>query len=290
MLSMTGYGKGSASLGDGRVVVEMKSVNHRFIEVRCRAARELMLGETVVERRIRERIGRGYITVNLTYAGGSGSGMLIDPAVAKDHIARLIEIGEATELCLADLIPVLGGAPDLFAPPKLDDEAEATQSIRSACDEAVAAMIEMRLAEGKAMAGDYEKILAAVKAYVEKLAALAESWPETAFLRIKERLDGLFAKLDGDLDVNRVEAEAAVLVDKADVNEEITRLRSHLDQMAGLLKADEPVGRQAEFLIQEMARETNTVASKASLTEIRSMSVKIKTELEKLRELVQNIE
>ena len=124
MFSMTGYGRGSAPFGSGQLVVEIKSVNHRFMEVRCRAPKELLIGETTIEKLIRDRFSRGYVTVNLWYEGGDGSAVKIDRGATVDHLKDLVAISGEMDLCLADLIPVLAGAPDLYVPPRPDDEEE----------------------------------------------------------------------------------------------------------------------------------------------------------------------
>jgi uncharacterized protein (TIGR00255 family) len=287
---MTGFGRGSGELGEGRVVVEIKSVNHRFLEVRSRAPRELMSGEALVERVLRRRLSRGYCTVNCWYEGARGGATTVDKGALSAHLDRLIEVGEEKELVLADLIPVLAAAPDLFVTPRPEDSEQLERALREAVGEAIDALVEMREREGGAMAGDLEARLEAVSRHVEEVARLAEGWPEIALARIRERVGALLESGVEGVEPGRMEVEAAVLADRADISEEITRLRSHVKQLGSLWERDDPVGRKAEFLIQEMAREVNTVGAKASLSAISAAVVELKTELEKMRELVQNIE
>jgi uncharacterized protein (TIGR00255 family) len=286
---MTGFGRGSAELGDGRVVLEIKSVNHRFLEIRTKAPRELLSGEVMVEQLLRRNLARGFCNVNLWYEGNVGGMTAVDKRALKAHLESLVEVAGETELCLTDLVPVLAGAPDLFATPLVEDEEQLARAIETAFLQASDALIGMREAEGGAMAKEFSKRLDDIKKSVSRLGELAGKWPKTAFERIRERLALLG---DGGLDLNqgRMEAEVALLVERADITEEITRLKSHITQAASLVRVDQPVGRKAEFLIQEMGREANTIASKTQSPEISALIINLKTELEKMRELAQNVE
>ncbi len=290
MRSMTGFGRGSADFGDGRVILEIKTVNHRFLEIRSRAQRELIAGEAFIEPLLRSRLGRGYCTVNLFYEGDLGGSTVIDQGALKNHLKSLIEVGEEFELCLADLIPTLAGAPDIFITPRPADEEALKAAVERAFEEAISGLLKMREAEGSAMAEDFFARCKVLTESTADIATLAESWPKLALERTRERINTLLTDIKSELDVGRVEAEAALLVDRADITEEITRLRSHMEQLASLTETAEPVGRKAEFLIQEIGREVNTIGSKAALDEIPPLVIKMKTELEKVRELVQNIE
>ncbi|MCP4601496.1 MAG: YicC family protein [Proteobacteria bacterium] len=290
MRSMTGFGRGSAEFGKGRMALEIKTVNHRFLEVRSKIAKELIAGEAHVDRLLRKRLSRGYCTVNLWYEGSLGGTMSIDKNALKAHLESLIEVSDDTELCLADLIPVLASTPDLFVTPRIQNEEAFEKAIEIAFHEAADKLINMREKEGTAMAEDLSKRLAMVRKYINKIDKLAVNWPKTVLSRIQERLGVLLADFSDKINTGRVEAEAALLADRADITEEIVRFKSHCEQMAVLTESDEPVGRKAEFLIQEIGREINTIGAKASLLEISTLVVDIKAELEKMRELAQNIE
>lgn len=290
MHSMTGFGRGSATFGEGRIVIEIKAVNHRYLEVRSRAPREFLTAESVVEQLLRRHLSRGYCTVNLWYEGKGGGTTTIDQEALKNHLHSLIRIGDEMELCLADLVPVLAGSPDIYATPRIDDEAAVDASVKEAFSEAIEKLIAMRTAEGAAMATDLNTRHALICEHITELEQEADRWPPIALARIKERLKLLLEDNDIAIGNGRAEAEAAILVDRADVTEEITRLKSHCEQMTALFQTDEPVGRKIEFLIQEMGREVNTVGSKTALPEITPRVIDIKAELEKMRELAQNIE
>ncbi len=290
MRSMTGFGSGKAKLGGGYVVLELRTVNHRFLEIRTRAPRELLAGEAMVERWLRKRLSRGYCLVNLWYEGGLGGSTAIDRGALKTHLESLVEVGADKALCLTDLVPVLAGAPDIFTTPRIEDDRVLEDALRTAYDAAVEALVVMRESEGEAMTAELRELSKTLADRVRALKARSDTWPKIALARLKERLVSLLEENELGLDRGRLEAEAAILADKADVTEEITRLESHLIQLDETLGSDQSVGRKIEFLVQEMGREANTVASKTSLPEVSSIVIDIKSDLEKMRELAQNIE
>ncbi len=290
MHSMTGFGRGSATFGEGRLVIEIKTVNHRYLEVRSRAPREFLVAESLVEQLLRKRLRRGFCTVNLWYEGNQGGTTAIDKNSLKNHLESLIQIGEEMELCLADLVPVLANTPDLFATPRIEDAAAFKKSVTAAFSESVDTLIAMREVEGKAMADDLKDRHRVICDHIQELEKETSRWPTIALAHIKERLKALINDKEIAIVAGRAEAEAAILADRADVTEEITRLKSHCNQMSALFAETDPVGRKIEFLIQEMGREINTVGSKTAMPEITPRVIDIKAELEKMRELAQNIE
>jgi uncharacterized protein (TIGR00255 family) len=226
----------------------------------------------------------------LWYEGDRGGTTAIDKKALKNHLESLIQIGKEMELCLADLVPVLANTPDIFTTPRVEDEAAFKKSVSTAFSESIEKLIVMRKAEGKAMASDLKDRHHLICDQIKELEKETSRWPAMALARIKERLKVLLDDKEIAIANGRAEAEAAILADRADVTEEITRLKSHCDQMSALLAAEEPVGRKIEFLIQEMGREINTVGSKTAMPEITPRIIDIKAELEKMRELAQNTE
>jgi uncharacterized protein (TIGR00255 family) len=194
------------------------------------------------------------------------------------------------ELCLADLVPVLASSPDLFTTPRIDNEEAFKISVTAAFAKSIEKLIAMRKVEGSAMNDDLKHRHGLICDQVKQLESETSRWPSIALARIKDRLKVLLEDKDISLSSGRAEAEAAILADRGDVTEEITRLKSHCDQMAALFETREPAGRKIEFLIQEMGREINTVGSKTAMPEITPRVIDIKAELEKMRELAQNIE
>ena len=286
---MTGFGRGEEEWGDGRIIVELKSVNHRFLEIKCRAPRELLAQEVAVEKAIKKQLSRGYLTANISYEGKGGGASPINQQALSSHLQSLLEVGEQLELCLSDLVPVLAAAPDLYTVFPIADEAF-DRSMARALDEALRQLLNMRDAEGEAMAEQLKVHADTVQRAVLKLEALAEEWPGKALERLESRLTALLGDRELAIDQGRLETEVTLLADRYHFAEEIVRLKSHLDQLDGLLGATSPVGRKAEFLLQEMGREIHTISAKAQMSEVSGIAVDIKGELEKMRELAQNIE
>jgi uncharacterized protein (TIGR00255 family) len=290
MQSMPGFGRGDAPLGEGRVVVELRTVNHRFLEVRSHAPGGMAGCEALVERLLRRRLARGYCTATLSYEGPLGNANSIDAGALCSHLEALVEVAEASGLVLADLVPVLAGAPDLFKAAGGGKREEIEKAVDAAFEPAVRDLLAMRTAEGQAMGRQIRAGVAAMRGCVETLEAGAADAAQQAFEKLTERLRALLATADHGLDGKRLEAEAALLASRADISEELARLASHCDQMAAACEAAGPVGRRMEFLLQEMTREASTAGAKTGKAEACHVIVDLKSEIEKVRELVQNVE
>jgi len=290
LMSMTGFGRGSAPFGGGSLVMELRTVNHRFLEVRSRAPRELLAAEPLIEKLLRATIHRGHCTAHLSCEGPGGGASRIDERTLETYLEQLIQVGSRHGLCLADLIPVLSAAPDLFALPVGAVPEEVERAVTAAFAEALQRLLAMRRSEGQAMTAALETLLAETRATIEQLAGLAAGSAGAILDRSRERIAALLADTEIAIDPRRIEAEAALLADRADVNEEITRLRSHCRQLEQLIVAGKPAGRNLEFLLQEMGREANTLGAKAGRSELTHQVVELKALLEKQRELAQNVE
>jgi uncharacterized protein (TIGR00255 family) len=290
MRSMTGFGIGSAPLGGGRLVIEIKTVNHRFLEVRCRAARELAAAEPQVERLIRASLSRGHCTVGLMYEATAGGVAKLDGRALAAHLSALETVASQTGVPLSALVPVLAAAPDLYSLPVFDEPEALATAVDAAFAAALLKLVSMREAEGLAMSADLSSRLDEMRRAVEHMRALSSGYAATILARTRLRVAALLEGSGVALETGRIESEVALLADKADISEEITRLWSHCDQLAGLLGSAEPVGRRFDFLIQEMGREANTVGAKAAFADLTHVVVEFKAALEKMRELVQNVE
>ncbi len=290
MQSMTGFGVGKAPYGQGHVTIEIRSVNHRFLELRIKAPREIAPAEPLIENLVRKKLSRGYCTINVYHDGTPGSSATLDAPSLKKHLQALIGVAKEMEVCLTDLVPVLSNAPDLFITSDSCDPDTLNEAVRTALVPALEGVIKMRKAEGRSMGKEIAKHLEGIASMVAQIEGLAQEHAAAAFESLKQRLDAIV--VDGELamDRGRLETEAALLVDKASIDEEIVRLQSHCDQMGTVLGSKKSSGRKMEFLLQEMVRETNTIGAKASMAEIAHIVVEIKTTLEKIREMVQNIE
>ncbi|MFT3838140.1 MAG: YicC/YloC family endoribonuclease [Myxococcaceae bacterium] len=289
--SMTGFGSGRASVGTEEISVELKAVNHKFCEVKVRLPRELSSLEPVAAKQVKDRVARGAIDVTLRRASSTQSGDVpkVDLALAKHYRAALSEIAKATGVPdqpeLRD-IALQAGVLRLEEPAVDLDSAQ--KALHTALAQALDGLSAMRAHEGDAIAADLHSRLAKLRALVAQLELLAPR----AVDEYKTRLNKRIAELSGGLQLEpaRLVQEVALFADRTDVAEELTRLAAHFTQFDALLKGDEPAGRKLDFLVQEMHREVNTTGSKSQHPEISSRVVELKSELERLREQVQNVE
>jgi uncharacterized protein (TIGR00255 family) len=290
MQSMTGFGTGDAPLGEGRIVVELRTVNHRFLEVRSHAPGGMAGCESLVDRLVRRKLSRGYCTATLSYEGPLGNAASIDARALRSHLETLVAVADESGLVLADLVPVLAGAPDIFRSVGSGNREQLEAAVVAAFEIAARDLLAMRAAEGAAMGRQIRAGVDAMRGCVDLLAASAAGSAQEAFTRLTERLRALLSSADHGLDGKRLEAEVALLASRADISEELARLASHCDQMAAACGAQGPVGRRMEFLLQEMTREASTAGAKTGKAEASHVIVGLKSEIEKVRELVQNVE
>ncbi len=288
--SMTGFGAGRGSAGGEELDVEVRSVNHKYCEVKVRLPRELAALELDSAKWVRERLARGGIDVTVRRAGASGGvAPRVDVPLAEAYARAFAEVkarlGLEGAVTLADVV----GADGVV---RLDERAldldAAREALRPALAVALDALVAMRMREGEALARDLGGRLDSVDALVQRAEALVPQSVEHHRGRLAERVEELSRGIA--LDPARLAQEVALFADRTDVTEEVTRLRSHLAQARALLAGAEPAGRKLDFLVQEMHREVNTIGSKSQSAEIAAIIVAAKAEIERLREQVQNVE
>lgn len=297
MRSMTGFGVGEtplctdeASGAQGRLTVEIRAVNHRFLDVRVRGPSQVPDLTAAVETLARERLTRGRFDVSVRIDGAALGAMVIDRERARSVFRSLAELRD--ELAPGDPLPlsVLGAVPDLFVP-KLEQESETLRAaLGAAFDGALKSLDAMRLREGLALGDDLCRRLGTIRKLSKSISERSPQSLETYKKRLKERADKLRMVSDLELDAGRLEQEVALFADRIDVAEELTRLESHTLHFEGLLASSEAVGRRLDFLLQEMAREANTIGSKSQDVGIAHAVVELKAEIERMREQVQNVE
>ncbi len=288
---MTGFGAASSRAGGEEVTVEVRAVNGKFCEVKARLPREYAALEPHVVRRVKERLARGGIEVSIRRGEGEAGPRWpkVDAELAARYLERFRELQQRLAVPGAIEIGQLLSAEGVVAledrPPDLD---AAREAVLAALDGALDGLLAMREREGEGLRRDLAERLAALAGYVDRLAAAAPA----SVIAYRERLAKRVQELAGDVGVDpqRLAQEVAIFADRSDVTEELTRLRSHLDQLRGLLDADEPVGRRLDFLVQEANREVNTSGAKSQWAEAASLVVDMKAELERIREQVQNVE
>ncbi len=290
MRSMTGFGLGEVPLGGGKLAVEIRGVNHRFLDVRVRVPRELGDLAGFVEQVAREKLTRGRYEVALRVEGVALGAPVLDRERARAAFRALTELRD--ELAPGTEVPLslLGSIPDLFVSSvgrEIDRLREAT---RAAFDAAVRALDTMRTHEGKALGEDLMKRLASVQRLAREVERRAPDVVEAHRKRLRERADRLRASTELDVEPGRLELEIAMFAERSDICEELTRLESHCAQFSALLASGDAVGRRLDFLLQEMAREANTVGAKSPDAQISHAVVEVKADVERMREQVQNVE
>jgi uncharacterized protein (TIGR00255 family) len=286
---MTGFGSGEAPLGGGRVVIEIRGVNHRFLDVRVRVGRELADLAPFVEGLVREKMARGRYDVGVRGEQAVTLAPALDKARARQAYKALCELRDELDPGGAVPLALLASVPDLFARPLDGEIDQAKAAARAAFDAALRSLDEMRQKEGGALAGDLARRLALVRSLARSIAERAPEITEAHRKRLSERVERM--RISGlGIDAARIETEVALLADRSDITEELVRLESHCEQLEALFASPEPVGRRLDFLLQEMAREANTVSAKSPDAPVAHAVVEMKAEIERMREQVQNIE
>lgn len=291
--SMTAFGRATGKVPGRDIIVEIKSVNNRFFDCQVKLPRLFSFLEDNVKKQLSSRgIARGkvdvYISIDVTDTAGVE--VEIDKTYAKSYIAALRKLSEEFDLPCDITTMRVAQNRDIFAIKKAEEDAEAEwQALLPTLNEALDAFIAAREREGENMRRDISEKKARVKELAEKIAPLSRADAENQYQKMRERIHALV----GDtvpLDEAKLITECAVFADKIAVDEETVRLASHFEAFDNILKSEEPVGRKLDFLLQEMNRETNTIGSKACNVEIAKIVVEMKSELEKIREQIQNIE
>ncbi len=287
---MTGFGLGEVPLGGGKLGVEIRGVNHRFLDVRVRVPRELGDLAAFVEQVAREHLTRGRYEVALRVEGTTIGAPVLDRDRARAAYRALTELRD--ELAPGSEVPLtlLGSIPDLFVS-SVDREADAVrEATRRAFASATTALDAMRAREGAALAEDLVRRLERVRRLARDIERRSPDVLEAHRRRLRDRADRLRLATEIDVDAARLEQEIAMFAERCDISEELTRLESHCAQLAALLGSDEAIGRRLDFLLQEMAREANTVGAKSPDAQIAHSIVEVKAEIERMREQVQNVE
>lgn len=291
MNSMTGYGKFIVAESDRQITVEIKSVNNRYLDINCRIPKALSAVEDTVKRTIKKYLRRGSVDVFFNYENNSPQGkrIIVDGILADAYIEAskklAAEYGIENDFSVTDLMRTQEVI-------KIDSEAEDEQLLKTLAEKctegAVKELNRMRATEGKTIADDLAKIVAnigeALSKAEQRAPKVVEEYSQKLRAKITELLSGV------EIDEARLLNETAFFADKADINEEISRLHSHIAQFISALSSDQPQGRNLDFISQEMGREINTMGSKSNDTELTNLVVYMKNELEKIKEQIRNVE
>ena len=292
--SMTGYGRGGFTAEDRKFTVEMRSVNHRYNDITVKLPRFLISLEDRIKKKTAENVFRGKTDIYISFETLSSEDVEVklDEALAAAYAEKLKHLREIIGVPQADdgrILELTARFPDVITVEKAQKEEEVLWEILlPALEDAVSRFLAMRETEGENLKQDIlqkgEKIRALVAGVKERAPLVVEEYRE----KLNRRLEDILGNVE--VDPQRVAQEVAVFADRGCIDEEITRLESHLIQLDGILREGGQVGRKLDFLVQEMNRESNTIASKANDVQIVQATIALKSEIEKIREQVQNLE
>lgn len=289
--SMTGFGRSESITKERKIVIEMKSVNHRYCDLNIKMPKKFNFFEAAIRSHLKQYIGRGKVDIFITYEDYTESNVCVkyNSELAAEYVKYLKQISDDFGL-RSDLSPVaLSRFPEVFTLEEQSiDEEELWKELVTCLDEAATQFVESRTKEGETLKedliGKLDGMLEMVD-YIESVSpSLVESYRKRLEDKVKELLDGVA------IDENRIATEVTIYADKICVDEETVRLRSHIENTKAILLEGGNVGRKLDFIAQEMNREANTILSKADSLDVSNKAIDLKTEIEKVREQIQNIE
>lgn len=292
--SMTGYGRGEGAYEGVNITIELRSVNNRYLDCSVKMPRTYIFAEEALKERVQNKVGRGKVDVfvNITHTGGEALSVTVNEELAKGYISalwRLYELGNGQTVKMDYSATELARFPDVLMVEKQEEDMDSMKAqMLEVLDLAIEDFNSMRTREGAKLAAD---ILNRADA-IESMTAMVEQRSPQTVSEYRARLEAKMQEVlqNVQIEQSRLLTEAAIFADKVAVDEETVRLRSHLEQLRGMLDNGGAVGRKLDFLIQEFNREANTIGSKCNDIEITRTVVDIKAEIEKIREQVQNIE
>lgn len=288
---MTGFGRGDFEKGKKKITVEMKSVNHRYCEVNVRMPRKLGFLENEVRSHVKQKLSRGKIDLFISYEDNSDKieNLRFNSELAKEYLKYFDLISHEFNLENDIKVSHMSRYPDvLVVEEQEDDQEELWGILKGALDISIQQLIQTRTVEGELLKEDILKklnnMIDVLNVIKEKAPLIVAAYKEKLEQRIKDLLDNV------TIDESRLAVEVAIFADKACIDEEIVRLISHIEHMKNSFNTNEPIGRKLDFLTQEMNREANTILSKANAIDVSNQALELKTEIEKIREQIQNIE
>jgi uncharacterized protein (TIGR00255 family) len=290
--SMTGFGKAEADVSGKKITVEMKSLNHRYLEISLRSPAMLSSFEIDIKKKIGEQFSRGRIEITIRVDGGEGmddeSQLELNLPRVRHYYARMMQLKKELDLPDEITLSMMAGFRDIFVPKETEVPIVPWKDMENVLQEAMMTLMEMRLREGDVLKMDLIARIGVVKEHLDGISlrspAVILEYRKRLTARIKELTEGVV------IDEARLCQEIAIMAEKSDIMEEIVRLESHMGQFGDLLTSGDGIGRKIDFLIQEMNREVNTIGSKSGDADIAKHVIEMKSELARLREQVQNIE
>jgi len=291
--SMTGFGRGEYNDGKRSIIVEIRSVNHRYSDITVKMPRRYSFAEDKVKNAVKSKIKRGKVDVSIMVENLTENDVNIrlNTMVAQQYCDNLMALRDEFDLPGEISLQMIASMPDVLKTmPDVDDEEEITKCILAPVNEAADNLENMRAIEGEKLSKDLLMRGELIKDIVSKIEVRAEDVPKEYAVKLRDRIKELIGN-SVTIPEDRIMVEAAIFADKCNITEELTRLKSHMDQMKMIItQSKEPDGKKLDFLVQEMNREANTIGSKANDIEITNLMLQTKAEIEKIREQVQNIE
>ncbi|MBN2559441.1 MAG: YicC family protein [Phycisphaerae bacterium] len=292
IVSMTGFGGARAEVDGVAYQVEIRSVNNRYFKLSMRVPEHLQRYEAEIEKQLRSRLDRGSVNYSLRMAGeNAAAAYAINGAAMSHYLRRLREIVGADDAVRIDLASLLA-IPGVCQPPDIDEATLASQFavVQDVTAKAMEALVEMRRAEGVALLSDLQAQCAEVRMRLGQIEPRAPLVVENFARRLRSRMEQMLGGSTVDLQQDALVREVAIHAERCDINEEIARIKSHLDQFASSCDSPEEAGRKLDFLAQELLREANTIGSKANDVEIARHVVGIKAAIDRIKEQVKNVE
>ena len=289
--SMTGYGRAQKLIENKEITVELRSVNHRFLEYSSRVPRAYAYLEDKLKNLVKESVSRGKLDVSLSVqtVGGNDTQVVINHDLAKSYLEALQDLSEDLQIKNDVTVSQMARFSDIFSVIRVEDDEEAMwNAVKETAQEAIGNFVSMREVEGEKMRQDLLYRLELIEKMVQRVEELSPQTVENYSKRLYAKMQEVLQ--NNAVDEQRLITEVAIFSEKIAVAEETVRLGSHIQQFREILDSGEPVGRKLDFLVQEINRETNTIGSKAQDLEVARIVVDLKSEIEKIREQIQNIE
>ncbi len=288
--SMTGYGKANLEKNEKEYQVEIKSVNHRYLDISVKMPRMLSYLEEAVKKEIATYVKRGKIDVFITFQNNSTEGkeIKINTEIAKIYIDELKRLAKQEEISANIEVTEISKFPDVLSIQNNQEDETIKDELIETVRRATKNLVQMRQVEGQKIAEDLRERIQTIQEKVKEISSLSTGLIEEYVVKLEGRIKEILK--NQEVDPARLAQEVVIYADKCSVEEEVTRLKSHISQFQKLLDSEEAIGKKLDFIIQEMNRETNTIGSKANNLEITNNVIDVKTELENVREQIQNIE
>ena len=292
MKSMTGFGRGAVSGENFTVSVEIKTVNNRFLDLNLRLANELQSLEANLKRLISSRLSRGRVDVFINFERTAEIVYELNRPLISGYISALRQMQEEFNLSGEPDLNYIARLPNALQTKAEDLSADFSEGVENACLIALEELENMREIEGESLKNELEFRLSGIENYLPSIEAESANVADEYRQRLNKRIENLLSKSDSQIEIDqaRLAQEVVYLADRSDISEEITRLKSHIEQFRGIMNEEKEVGKRLDFLTQELNREANTIASKTNNLIIKESALAIKSEIEKIREQVQNVE